>query len=48
LRGIQPTTEQVAVAIWERLQPVLAAAGCTLHSVRLHETENNSASYYGE
>ena len=48
LRGIQPTTEQIAVAIWERLQPVLAAAGCTLHCVRLHETENNSASYYGE
>ena len=48
LLGIQPTTEQVAVAIWDRLLPVLADHGCTLHCVRLHETENNAASYYGE
>ena len=42
----QPTTENVAMAIWRRLVPHVE--GCALHCVRLQETENISAEYYGE
>ena len=46
MRGVQPTTENIAVAIWGRLAPKLV--GCQLHRVRLVETENIFADYYGE
>lgn len=46
LRGVMPTTENVAKAIWMELEPHIN--GCTLHKVRLYETERNFADYYGE
>ena len=46
MRGIQPTSENIAVAIWGRLSPKLAP-GVRLHRVRLVETENIFVDYYG-
>jgi 6-pyruvoyltetrahydropterin/6-carboxytetrahydropterin synthase len=41
-----PTTENLAVAIWQRLQPHLAPA--RLHRVRLYEQPDLFVDYYGE
>lgn len=44
LSGIQPTTENVVKAIWKQLVPWI---GGQLYCVRLEETENIFAEYYG-
>jgi len=41
-----PTTENLAIAIWKRLQPKLTVA--RLHRVRLYETPDLFADFYGE
>jgi 6-pyruvoyltetrahydropterin/6-carboxytetrahydropterin synthase len=41
-----PTTENLAVAIWQRLAPKLTAA--QLHRVRLYETPDLFVDFYGE
>lgn len=46
MRGINPTTENIIVAIWRILQPRLRPA--KLLRLRLWETENNYAEYEGE
>jgi len=46
MRGIIPTTENLAVAIWGILAPALAPA--TLQRIRLWESENNMVEYGGE
>lgn len=48
LEGIMASTENLAVAIWHQIKEEVESHGCTLHCVKLHETENNSAEYYGE
>jgi 6-pyruvoyltetrahydropterin/6-carboxytetrahydropterin synthase len=45
-RGMQPTTENLVIQFWKELEPLIE--GCTLHSIRLHETENIYAEYFGE
>jgi len=45
-RDANPTAENIAVAIWKRLEGALPAG--LLHEVRLHETENNVVVYRGE
>ena len=45
-KNIQPTTENLVILIWKRIAPHLN--GCKLHAVRLHETENIYAEYFGE
>lgn len=47
MRGIQPSTENVAMKIWEELRQEVTALGCELHCVKVKETENNSVEYYG-
>jgi 6-pyruvoyltetrahydropterin/6-carboxytetrahydropterin synthase len=42
------STEQIAVAIWEELEPHITALGVELHRVRLEETENNFVEYFGK
>ncbi len=42
-----PTTENLTTVIWERLEEPIAAAGGKLYRVRLFETENIYADYYG-
>lgn len=48
LKGKLTSSENVAIAIWEQLEEPLKKQGCELHSVRLHETENNMVEYFGE
>jgi len=48
MRGKMSSTENLAVAIWGEIQHEIESHGCQLHSVRLHETENNFAEYFGE
>ena len=46
LDGIMPSTENFAVAIWDRLAEAMPE-GVRLHRVFLRETENNSVEYFG-
>jgi 6-pyruvoyltetrahydropterin/6-carboxytetrahydropterin synthase len=41
-----PTTENIAIAVWDRLAPKLSAA--SLHRVRVYETPDLFVDYYGE
>jgi 6-pyruvoyltetrahydropterin/6-carboxytetrahydropterin synthase len=41
-----PTTENIAIAIWQRLVPKLNAA--QLHRVRVYETPDLFVDFYGE
>jgi 6-pyruvoyltetrahydropterin/6-carboxytetrahydropterin synthase len=41
-----PTTENLAISIWQRLQPKLNLA--QLHRVRVYETQDLFVDYYGE
>jgi len=44
-----PTTENIAVSVWKRLEPhVAAAGGATLSRVRVYETPDIFAEYRGE
>jgi 6-pyruvoyltetrahydropterin/6-carboxytetrahydropterin synthase len=45
-KTMQPTTENLVICIWNELKPHIK--GCTLHSIRLHETENIYAEYFGK
>ena len=45
-RKLIPTTENLAIAIWQRLQPKLQVA--KLHRVRVYEAEDLFADFYGE
>jgi 6-pyruvoyltetrahydropterin/6-carboxytetrahydropterin synthase len=47
LKGIMPSTENVAIAIWKQLEKHVIGLGGQLHCVRLHETENNYVEYFG-
>lgn len=45
-KDLQPTTENLVILFWKQLKPHIK--GCKLHSIRLHETENIYAEYFGE
>ena len=45
-KNLQPTTENLVMLIWKQLEPHIK--GCQLHSIRLVETENIYAEYFGE
>ena len=48
LREVVPTAENLAVALWDRLEPeVREFEGCRLHRIRLWESRNNSVEYRG-
>ncbi|MBX7226881.1 MAG: 6-carboxytetrahydropterin synthase [Chitinophagales bacterium] len=44
--NMQATTENLCILIWQQLVPHIK--GCQLHSVKLIETENIYAEYFGE
>lgn len=48
MRGKMASTEVIAVEIFHVLRPHFEAENVILHSVRLHETENNSVEYFGD
>lgn len=45
---ILPTTENVIVCIWNELVKIIEVNGATLHGLKLVETENIYAEYFGE
>lgn len=47
MKGKMPSTEMMAAAFWEQLEPEIIRHGCKLHSVKLYETENNFVEYFG-
>jgi 6-pyruvoyltetrahydropterin/6-carboxytetrahydropterin synthase len=48
LRGINPTAENVAVALWERISPRIEEyPECRLHRIRLYESRHNFVDYHG-
>ena len=46
LKGIIPTAENIAIAVWKQLENKLPSG--KLYSVKIYETENNFAEYRGE
>ncbi|MCB0815841.1 MAG: 6-carboxytetrahydropterin synthase [Flavobacteriales bacterium] len=47
MKGRYSSTENLAVAIWEQLESPVKELGCTLHCVKVQETENNYVEYFG-
>jgi 6-pyruvoyltetrahydropterin/6-carboxytetrahydropterin synthase len=47
LAGKQTSTEVLAMGIWREMEAGLAGYDCALHRVRVWETENNFADYFG-
>lgn len=48
LKGKIPTTENLAIAIWDELEPHVKELGAELYKVKVQETENNFIEYFGE
>ena len=48
LKDILPSTENVAIKIWEILAPKISEMGTQLHCIKLYETESNFVEYFGE
>ena len=48
LKDILPSTENVAIKIWEILAPKISEMGAQLHCIKLYETESNFVEYFGE
>ncbi len=48
ISGIIPTTENIVIAFWSQLEPVIKTEKRKLHSINLQETINNSVEYRGE
>ncbi len=46
LRGLIPSTENLVIAFWQEIEPLLRAPA-KLHAVRLYETPRNFAEYLG-
>ncbi|MGK0390998.1 MAG: 6-pyruvoyltetrahydropterin/6-carboxytetrahydropterin synthase [Maribacter sp.] len=46
--GMQPTTENLVILIWQQIEEHIKTAGAELHCVKLYETENIYAEYFGE
>jgi 6-pyruvoyltetrahydropterin/6-carboxytetrahydropterin synthase len=47
MAGKLTSSENLAVAIWDILNPLIAHRGAILHSVKLAETNNNIIEYFG-
>ncbi len=45
-KNIHPSTENMVILIWNELKPHIK--GCELHEIKLQETENIYASYFGD
>ena len=48
MKGKLASTENLAIGIWNELNDDILNLGALLHSVKLKETENNVAEYFGE
>lgn len=47
MKGKFTSAENLAIGIWNELQPHIAAEGATLHSIRLYETPKIYVEYFG-
>ena len=47
LKGIMASTENVIMAIWEKLENPISESGGELVKIKLVETENNYVEYFG-
>lgn len=47
LKGKMASTENLAIGIWEQLEPIIRSLGIELHCVKIEETENNFVEYFG-
>jgi 6-pyruvoyltetrahydropterin/6-carboxytetrahydropterin synthase len=47
MKGKIVSTENIALAIWNELFNPVSKMGCSLHSIKLVETENNYVEYFG-
>lgn len=43
-----PTTENIAISIWKRVEPKLNGMGAKVHRVRLYEAPDLFVDFYGE
>jgi len=48
MQGVLASTENIAVKIWEQLEPSVTNIGGKLHCVKVVETENNFVEYFGK
>ena len=46
MEGKLVSTENLAMAIWDQLEPHIIALGIKLHSIKIEETENNYVEYF--
>ncbi len=47
MAGKLASTENLAIGIWNELKEPISILGASLHSVKICETENNFAEYFG-
>lgn len=47
MNGRLVSTENLAVAIWEQMEPHVRGLGAELHCIKVIETENNYVEYFG-
>jgi len=45
---VMPSTENVAIFIWNILQKKIKDMGAMLHCIKLYETDSNYVEYFGE
>lgn len=48
MQGKMTSTENLAIGIWNQIQPHVEQLKCQLHRVKIQETENNYVEYFGE
>ncbi len=47
MKGKRTSTENLIIEIWNQLEQPIQEYNCALHKIRLYETENNYADYFG-
>ena len=47
MKGKLASAENLAIEIWKQLETPIRSLGCQLHCVKIRETENNYAEYFG-
>ncbi|MGQ9619491.1 MAG: 6-pyruvoyl trahydropterin synthase family protein [Bacteroidales bacterium] len=48
MKGLNATTENLAVAIWNEIEEPVRKTGGELYCIKIEETENNTVEYYGK
>ncbi len=48
MKGVLPSTENIALKFWEQIEQVINTETRKLHSIKIQETINNSVEYRGK